>query len=408
MKKRSFFLTSLFLSIFTAANSHATFSIVAVDPVTGTVGSAGASCIANSYIINDVVEGIGAVNTQSFYLAANQNNAHMLLVAGIMPDSIMKWLEANDFSGEFYIRQYGAVTLAGTGASASFTGTGCFDWKGHLFGPTYAIQGNILLGPEIIDDMESAFLNTVGPLEDRLMAALEAAKVPGADTRCLGSGKSAISAYIKVVRLGDGEVPYLYERVNNTETSVEPIDVLRTQYDNWKLRQQPDPDNSILNAVPNQQRADGYSLVNITIVPKNLDDDTVRYPDVAVLAHTGSSDLSAVIYNGNKTFSAVLTAPSVGQRDTLTASVEAGGVNVQLTARPVVTFYPCGDINGNLTGLNIIDLNYLVNKIFRNGPLPIFPPAANLNGDGTNGNILDLNVLVNSIFRNGPKPNCGW
>ncbi len=409
MTKRSLFLAGLFLSIFIAANSHATFSIVAVDSVNGTIGSAGASCIAGSQIINDVVEGVGAVNTQSFYLSGNQVNAHDLLVAGILPDSIMKWLEANDIENDPYVRQYGAVTLAGHGASASYTGANCFNWAGHLDGPTYAVQGNILIGPEIVADMEFAFLNTPGPLEEKLMAALEAAKVPGADTRCLGAGKSSISAYIKVVRIGDAGVPYLYEVVSNTVTADEPIDLLRVKYDNWKLRQQAHPVNSEVVAVPDKQRADGSSVADVTITPVNLDNNTVRYPDAAALAHTGSGALSMVVYNSaNKTFSATLSAPAVGQRDTLTASVDAGGLNVQLTARPVVTFYPCGDANGNLVGLNILDLNYLVNRIFRSGPPPAFPPAANVNGDASNGNILDLNGLVNYIFRNSPKPTCGW
>jgi len=408
MRKSILVLSAFGIVLVHATNSHATFSIVAVDTVTGTVGSAGASCIAGSQIINDVVEGIGAVNTQSFYLSGNQSNAHTLLLAGIMPDSIMAWLEANDVEGDPTVRQYGAVTIAGPGASASFTGGNCFFWAGHLVGPTYAVQGNILLGPEIIDSMEFVFLNTSGPLEEKLMAALEAAKVPGADSRCLSAGKSSISAYIKVVRLGDGGVPYLYEAVGNTTPSVDPIDVLRTQYDNWKLAQQANADSSELNVTPLQQRADGTSLVNITIVPINHENDTVRYPDDATVSHTGSGTLSAVVYNGNKTFSATLTAPSIGERDTLTATVDAGGLNVQLTARPEVIFYPCGDINGNLTGLNIVDLNFLVNRIFRSGPPPPFPPAADINGDATNGNILDLNRLVNYIFRSIPKPDCGW
>jgi len=407
MIKNKFLFLTFFITIFIAPNSHATFSIVAVDTITGTVGSAGASCIANSQIINDVVEGIGAINTQSFYLPGNQANAHTLLLAGILPDSIMGWLQANDVESDPTARQYGAVTLAGNGASAAYTGGNCFDWKGHILAPGYSIQGNILLGQQIVDSMEFAFLNTAGPLEDKLMAALEAAKVTGADTRCFGDGKSSISAFIKVVRLGDSGVPYLYQVVSNTDPSDDPIDILRTQYDSWKLLQQPDAGNSLLIASPVKQRADGSSTVNITIVPINFEDDTVRYPDNAEVSHTGAGALSSVVYNGNKTFSATLTAPSVGQHDILTASIESGGANVQLTNQAVVTFYPCGDANGNLVGMNILDLTFIVDRIFRGGPAPIFPPAADLNGDGA-VNILDLTKFVDRIFRGAPLPNCGW
>ena len=47
--------------------SQDTFSIVAVDPVTGEVGSAGASCIAGSIIISDIHTGVGVIHTQSYW-----------------------------------------------------------------------------------------------------------------------------------------------------------------------------------------------------------------------------------------------------------------------------------------------------------------------------------------------------
>ncbi len=407
MKKSRILLVGLLFAVLIAGESQATFSIVAIDSVTGAVGSAGASCIANCQIILDVVEGLGAINTQSFYLPGNQNNAHTLLLAGISPDSIMQWLNANDVEGNSAVRQYGAVTLAGNGASASFTGGDCFDWKGHRFGPGYAIQGNILLGPEIVDSMEFAFLNTSGPLEEKLMAAMEAAKVPGADTRCSGAGKSSISAYIKVIRIGDGGNPYLYELITSTSPAQEPIDLLREKYDDWRLLQQADADSSEVHAVPDKQKADGSSTVNITIVPINFEGDTVRYPENATASHTGTGTLSAVTYNGNKTFSATLTAPSVGQRDTISATVESGGAEVPIISNGTVVFYPCGDANGNLVGMNILDLTFIVDRIFRGGPAPIFLPAADLNGD-LGVNILDLTEFVDRIFRGAPLPDCGW
>ena len=74
--------------------SQDTFSIVAVDTITGEIGSAGASCIAGSFILSDVIEGIGAIHTQAYYLAQNQQNARNRMLEGLSPQEIIDWLVA--------------------------------------------------------------------------------------------------------------------------------------------------------------------------------------------------------------------------------------------------------------------------------------------------------------------------
>jgi uncharacterized Ntn-hydrolase superfamily protein len=221
-----------------ASVAEATFSIAAVDPITQQVGSAGASCISGSIILSDVHPGVGVIHTQAYWNGQNQDNASQLMDQGYSPQAIIDWLVAHDAQNNPTIRQYGIADLVEGGRSAGFTGQNCNNWKGHLLGPTYAIQGNILLGPEIVQGMEQAFLTTTGSLADRLMAALQAAKVPGADTRCLDEGKSAISAFIRVGKPGDpaGDL-YLDLNVNSTPADVDPIDVLQGLYDDWRLLQ---------------------------------------------------------------------------------------------------------------------------------------------------------------------------
>lgn len=63
-----------------------------------------------------------------------------------------------------------------------------------------------------------------------------------------------------------------------------------------------------------------------------------------------------------------------------------------------------GDLNGDGTDANIIDLNFCVNRIFRGGALPSCLKEGDVNGDGTSTNIIDLNYLVNRIFRGGALP----
>lgn len=394
-------LISAFL-LMIAGDADATFSIVAVDTSNGAIGSAGASCIADAQIIEGVVESVGAINTQSWWNELNQQRADSLLQLGLTPDSILNWLYAHDAQGIPERRQYGIVTLAGPGSSAAFTGTMNGNWHGHLTGFGYSVQGNILLGPEIVEQIESAFLATSGPLEERLMAALEAADVPGADTRCLSCDKPAISAFIKVVHPGDGETPYLYEVINDTPCEQDPIPLLRQEFDLWKALKWADADTSIVSADPVLLLANGSSTSTITIMPLNWNHETPSEINEIAIAHSGQGALSAVNDNGGGQFSAIVTSPTVPGVDTFTITVHAGGEAVKLATRPVIQYYLCGDTDGNGI-VNISDAVYLISYIFGGGPAP--EPL--LSGDADCNeivNISDAVYLIAYIFGGGPAP----
>ena len=229
-------LLILFLSLLL---SEDTFSIVAVDPITGEVGSAGASCIAGSIIISDMHPGVGVIHTQSYWNGSNQNNASNLMDDGASPDEIIDYLINNDIANNPSIRQYGAVDLIEGGRSAAYTGENCFDYKGHILGDTYSIQGNILLGSEILENMESEFLNTQGGLSQRLMASLQGANTPGADTRCMNDSLSSLSAFIRLAKYDDLDNNYYLDiNVHNVEFigyHIDPIDSLEILFDLWYL-----------------------------------------------------------------------------------------------------------------------------------------------------------------------------
>ena len=80
-----------------------TFSIVALDSNTGEVGSAGASCVdlfqtpfSNDDFLGELFPGVGAINSQAYYLGTNQNNAATRMNLGDTPSQIIEWLVAND------------------------------------------------------------------------------------------------------------------------------------------------------------------------------------------------------------------------------------------------------------------------------------------------------------------------
>ena len=224
------------LALPSLAFAQETFSIVAVDTNNGKIGSAGASCLDatvvadGAAIISSVIPGKGAIHTQARYRPQNQENAEQKLRAGLGADSIIQWLVANDAFNSPEFRQYGIARLTpgNKPQTAAFTGSATDSFKGHLTGSTYAIQGNILKGQVVLDTMQQAFLNTSGPLEDRLMAALKAAAIPGADRRCLTEGVSSQSAFLRVAKPGDNKDSLFVDlKVTRTPKGVEPIDSLQ-------------------------------------------------------------------------------------------------------------------------------------------------------------------------------------
>ena len=226
------------LSLFNILLPNDTFSIVAVDTLTGQIGSAGASCIQGSIIISDIHPGLGAIHTQSYWNASNQDSASSLMEQGYAPQDIIDWLIENDAQNDPTIRQYGIVDLLEGGRSAAFTGENCSDFKGHKIGDTYSIQGNILLGQSILDDMEEAFLTQYGTFEEKLMASLMAANVVGADTRCTPYGTPSISAFIRVSDPNDYENHlFLDINVDNAPLTLNPLDSLHVLYWDWKIEQ---------------------------------------------------------------------------------------------------------------------------------------------------------------------------
>ncbi len=229
-----------------SAFAQDTFSIVAVDSTSGEIGSAGASCLDNiqfpgsngAIIISNILPGRGAIHTQAAYTSPNQNTARSKMQQGLSPEEIIAWMKTHDSNFSPQTRQYGIVDFnpaGGSPRSAAFTGTNCLDWKGHRTGQNYSIQGNILLGPQILDSMEARFLRATGSLADRLMYAMQGANVVGADTRCTANGTSSLSAFLRVAKPSDPANDFHLDlNVPALPAGQEPIDSLQTLYNQWK------------------------------------------------------------------------------------------------------------------------------------------------------------------------------
>jgi len=175
-----------------------TFSIVGRSPDGSTFGVAVASrFLAVGAVVPAAEAEVGALATQAHANLAYRPQGLTLLRTGVPAADVVAGLTAAD--PQRSIRQLGVVDRTGPGAT--FTGDECQEWAGGLAGPDYAIQGNILTGPDVLTAMRDAWTASESPgtaLSRRLLGALAAGDEAGGDRR----GRQSAALY--VVRRGAG------------------------------------------------------------------------------------------------------------------------------------------------------------------------------------------------------------
>ena len=160
-----------------------TFSIVARSADGAALGVAVASkFLGVGAAVPAALADVGAVATQSYANLAYRPQSLALLGTGLTATDTVRAMIAGD-AGPVSHRQVGVVGAAGDGAT--FTGDDCHPWAGGAAGDGYAIQGNMLAGPQVVAEMESAWLAGADQLRlaYRLLAALRAGDLAGGDRR---------------------------------------------------------------------------------------------------------------------------------------------------------------------------------------------------------------------------------
>jgi uncharacterized Ntn-hydrolase superfamily protein len=162
---------------------HSTFSICAIDPATGESGVAVTTRVP---FVGRAVPwaraGVGAAATQAWTVVEYGNQGLDLLAKKIEPQEAIRRLLADDKGRER--RQIGLIDMQGRSAAHSGQENGA--WAGSRQGPNYTVQGNILVGPQVVDAVAGHFESTAGttmPLAERLILALAAGQKTGGDKR---------------------------------------------------------------------------------------------------------------------------------------------------------------------------------------------------------------------------------
>jgi uncharacterized Ntn-hydrolase superfamily protein len=200
------------------SNYLGTYSIIARDPQTGQLGEAVQSkAFAGG---NRAMTARGGLAIIAHQAAANPLYGVFglqLLSRGLSPE---KALEAMLRSDQTRDRQQVSI-LDIQGRSAAWTGKGARDWKGHKCGADYCAQGNILVGPEVLEALARSFESSSGPLAERLVDALDAAQAAGGDAR--GMQSAALLVVKPIATTDDFDDRAVDLRVDDSRTPLKEL-----------------------------------------------------------------------------------------------------------------------------------------------------------------------------------------
>jgi uncharacterized Ntn-hydrolase superfamily protein len=246
-----------------------TWSVVAIDPATGDVGVAMASCVANTLAdaLGALVPGKGAAATQAGFNLGNRNRVFEALKEGLTAEEVIQ--RAIDPAADSAIggRQYGVVTMRNdTVRVAGFTGKPMLDGSSTSSGTRWAgvradakagvsVQGNTLVSEAVVANGLAAYKwedpTGFNWMTDRIMRALEAGSVAGGDVRCNSATSRQTAATAMIIAARGTDQPYAARDLRMSDQGTpaspwlaisytvargadNPLLELRKRYDAWR------------------------------------------------------------------------------------------------------------------------------------------------------------------------------
>lgn len=195
-----------------------TFSITARCPQKGNFGVAVSTARPNVGSLVPFVSLKGAIATQARVNTDLGRKGLALLEAGVEIEIALRTLLQADQDRD--IRQIHGVDA---GQAFAFTGEQCVEWAGHHVGEDYAVAGNMLAGPQVVEAMAASFETDAGKgleLSERLVRALEAGQEAGGDKR----GKQSAALLVA------SPDPRYYHNLR-VDDHADPVAELRRLYD---------------------------------------------------------------------------------------------------------------------------------------------------------------------------------
>lgn len=158
-----------------------TWSIIALNEKTGRIGIAVATkFFAVGSRVPHIKTGIGAIASQAFVNPFYGARGLAWLQAGSAPEDVIQHLTADDDGRDH--RQLHVMDR--DGRFAAYTGAACIDWCGHRIHDGFSVAGNMLAGPQVIEETARVFRESNEiPFARRLIAAMQAGEAAGGDKR---------------------------------------------------------------------------------------------------------------------------------------------------------------------------------------------------------------------------------
>jgi hypothetical protein len=353
----------------------ATWSLVVLNTKTGEVCVASATCIGNKFPLKlwlpvIVVErGGGVAQSMVDTLGGNRMTMWAGIQNGLLPARILDKLSVQD--GFHQRRQYGIVTVDGppitfTGDKAAPARYGVTGQVGDLI---YAIQGNVLAGDAVVLETEKTLRASTGDLGQRVMAAMETARLWGGDGRCSCSGSnppgcgspppsfthSAYTSFIVLARPGDvdgvcnkplgcANGNYYLEKVfkGKGPTDPDPVIELTSRYNAWRASMVGLPDHYLSKVQVDRELlvADGKSSASVRIQLVDVDGNPLAVGGDQVTVRQVSPGPATAIPgpvtdNGDGTYSLDLVATTTPGRGAFQVEVGAKGPR-SILLRPII------------------------------------------------------------------------